>query len=158
MSENEEIIIPDKPRENANSLSISEIKEIIPHRYPMLLVDRILDFEPMKWAIGIKCVSADEHFFSGHFPDYPVMPGVLQIEALAQTGAVAVLSSPENKGKIAFFGGIRNARFSKQVIPGDVLEMRVRLIKSNGKVGVADGKAYVNGKIACRGELTFFIQ
>ncbi len=139
-------------------LNIQEIQKIIPHRYPFLLVDRITDFEPGVWAKGIKCVSANEMQFMGHFPEYPVMPGVLMIEALAQTGAVAILSMEEHKGKIAFFGGIKNARFRRQVIPGDVMELSVRIIKQKGPVGIGEGTVSVNGEVAVTAELTFAIQ
>jgi len=139
-------------------LNIQEIQKIIPHRYPFLLVDRITDFEPGVWAKGIKCVSANEMQFMGHFPDYPVMPGVLMIEALAQTGAVAILSKEENKGKIAFFGGIKNARFRRQVIPGDVLEMSVNIVKQKGPLGIGEGTITVNGEVAVSAELTFAVQ
>ena len=139
-------------------LNIQAIQNIIPHRYPFLLVDRITDFEPGVWAKGIKCVSANEMQFMGHFPDYPVMPGVLMIEALAQTGAVAILSKEENKGKIAFFGGIKNARFRRQVIPGDVLEMSVNIIKQKGPLGIGEGTITVNGEVAVSAELTFAVQ
>lgn len=138
-------------------LNITQIKEIIPHRYPFLLIDRITDFEAGQWAKGIKCVSANEPFFSGHFPDHPVMPGVLIIEALAQVGAVAILSLPENKGKIAFFGGIKNARFKQQVVPGDVLELTCKLTAFRGPVGFGKAVAKVNGKVAAQGELSFAV-
>nr|WP_330367497.1 3-hydroxyacyl-ACP dehydratase FabZ [Butyrivibrio sp. AE3006] len=144
-------------RENKNTLSAEEIAKILPHRYPFALVDRILDYEPGTWAVGRKCVSMDELFFQGHFPGKPIMPGVLIIEALAQTGAVAALSLPENKGKIALFGGIKNARFKKQVVPGDVLELRVNMIRSKGPVGVAEAEALVDGKVATRAEITFSV-
>lgn len=139
-------------------LNIQEIQKIIPHRYPFLLVDRITDFEAGVWAKGIKCVSANEMQFMGHFPEYPVMPGVLMIEALAQTGAVAILAMEENKGKIAFFGGIKNARFRRQVIPGDVMEMEVKIIKQKGPIGIGEGTITVNGQVAVTAELTFAIQ
>lgn len=139
-------------------LNSNEIQKILPHRYPFLLVDRILDFEPGKWAKGIKCVSANEMQFLGHFPEHHVMPGVLIIEALAQTGAVAMLAEKENKGKIALFGGIRNARFRKQVVPGDVLELSCEITSRRGPVGIGQATATVNGKVAVTAELTFAIQ
>lgn len=138
-------------------LNSNQIQEIIPHRYPFLLVDKILDFEPGKWAKGIKCVSANEMYFCGHFPQEHVMPGVLIIEALAQVGAVAVLSADENKGKIAYFGGIKDARFKRKVAPGDVLELEVELVKSRGPVGVGMAEAKVNGETAVKAELTFVV-
>ena len=138
-------------------LNSNQIQEIIPHRYPFLLVDRITDFEPGKFAKGIKCVSANEMQFCGHFPGQHVMPGVLIIEALAQVGAVAILSEEENKGKVAFFGGIKNARFKKQVIPGDVLELECELTARKGPIGYGNAVAKVDGKVAVIAELTFAI-
>ncbi len=138
-------------------LNSNQIQEIIPHRYPFLLVDRITDFEPGKFAKGIKCVSANEMQFCGHFPGQHVMPGVLIIEALAQVGAVAILSEEENKGKVAFFGGIKNARFKKQVIPGDVLELECELTARKGPIGYGNAVAKVDGKVAVTAELTFAI-
>ena len=135
----------------------NEIAQIIPHRYPFALVDRIVDGEEGKWAKGIKGVTVNEPFFTGHFPQYKVMPGVLIIEALAQVGAVAILSLPENKGKLAFFGGITNARFKKQVRPGDVLELSCELIERRGTIGFGKAVAKVDGKVAAQGELTFAI-
>lgn len=139
-------------------LNSNEIQQILPHRYPFLLVDKIVDMEPGKSAKGIKCVSANEMQFMGHFPQLHVMPGVLIIEALAQTGAVALLCEEENKGKIAFFGGIKNARFRKQVVPGDVLELSCEIISRRGPVGVGKATATVDGKVAVTAELTFAIQ
>lgn len=139
-------------------LNSNEIQQILPHRYPFLLVDRIVEMEPGKSAKGIKCVSANEMQFMGHFPQLHVMPGVLIIEALAQTGAVALLCEEENKGKIAFFGGIKNARFRKQVVPGDVLELSCEIISRRGPVGVGKATATVDGKVAVTAELTFAIQ
>ncbi len=139
-------------------LNSNEIQQILPHRYPFLLVDKIVEMEPGKSAKGIKCVSANEMQFMGHFPQMHVMPGVLIIEALAQTGAVALLCEEENKGKIAFFGGIKNARFRKQVIPGDVLELSCEIISRRGPVGVGKATAMVDGKVAVTAELTFAIQ
>ena len=138
-------------------LNSNQIQEILPHRYPFLLVDKIIDFEPGVKAIGRKCVTANEMQFLGHFPQKHVMPGVLIIEALAQTGAVAILSKEENKGKIALFGGIKNARFKRQVVPGDVLELHCEIIKEKGPVGIGKAEAYVDGKSAVAAELTFAI-
>ncbi|MCR4675126.1 MAG: 3-hydroxyacyl-ACP dehydratase FabZ [Lachnospiraceae bacterium] len=144
-------------RTEKNVLSAEEIAEILPHRYPFALVDRVEDYEPGSWAVGRKCVSMDEPFFQGHFPGKPIMPGVLIIEALAQTGAIAALSLPENKGKIALFGGIKNARFKKPVVPGDVLELRCHMIRQKGPVGVAEAEAKVDGKTVAKTEITFSI-
>ena len=138
-------------------LDVKQIEEIIPHRHPFLLVDYIEDYEPGEFAVGYKCVTFREDFFRGHFPQEPVMPGVLILEALAQTGAVAILSLPENKGKLAFFGGIKNARFKRQVVPGDVLELRCELTRQVGSVGFGKAEARVNGKLAAQGELTFAV-
>ena len=138
-------------------LDSNQIREIIPHRFPKQLVDKITDFEPGVWAEGVKCVSVNEPFFQGHFPEAHVMPGVLIIEALAQTGAVAILSEEENKGKIAFFGGIKNARFRKQVKPGDVLNLRCEIVEKRGPVGFGKAVATVNGKVACSAEISFAI-
>ncbi len=138
-------------------LNSNEIQKIIPHRYPFMLVDKIVDFEPGKSAKGIKCVSANEMFFMGHFPEEHVMPGVLIIEALAQVGAIAILSEEENKGKIAFFGGIKNARFKKQVKPGDVLQLECEIIARKGPVGFGKAVATVDGKVAAQAEISFAI-
>lgn len=138
-------------------LNINEIKQIIPHRYPFLLVDQITELEPGKKAVGIKNVTGNEEFFQGHFPDFPVMPGVLIVEAMAQVGAVALLSLDEYKGKIAFFAGIDKARFRQQVFPGDQLVMTVEMIKLRGSIGKAQAVARVNDKVAAEGELMFAI-
>lgn len=138
-------------------LNSNQIQEILPHRYPFLLVDRILDFEPGVMAVGRKCVTVNEMQFLGHFPQKHVMPGVLIIEALAQTGAVALLTKEENKGKIALFGGIRNARFKQQVVPGDVLELKCEIISMKGPVGIGKAEAFVDGKLAVKAELIFAI-
>jgi len=138
-------------------LNSNQIAEILPHRYPFALVDKITDYEPGVFAKGIKCVSVNEMHFLGHFPQQHVMPGVLILEALAQCGAVAVLSVPENKGKIAFFAGIKNARFKQQVVPGDVLELSCEITTVRGPMGVGEAVATVNGKVAAKAELTFAI-
>ena len=139
-------------------LGIKEIQEIIPHRHPFLLIDFIDELEPGVRAVGYKSITFNEPQFNGHFPGQPVMPGVLMIEALAQVGAVAILSLPENKGKIALFGGVKNARFKRQVIPGDVLELECTLTKRRGPVGIGACTATVNGETACTAELIFDIQ
>lgn len=138
-------------------LGIKEIEQIIPHRHPFLLVDKIEELEPGVKATGYKAVSFDEYYFRGHFPGEPVMPGVLQIEALAQVGAVAILSLEENKGKTAYFGGINSARFKRKVVPGDVLKLEVEIIKRKGPVGVGKAVASVDGQAAVIAELTFAI-
>lgn len=138
-------------------LTIDEIKEIIPHRYPFLLVDRILEVEEGKRAVGIKNVSANEEYFNGHFPDYPVMPGVLIIEALAQVGAVAILKKEEYREKLAFFAGIDNCRFKGQVKPGDQLHLEVEMTRMRGKIGKGKGIAKVDGKLVAEAELMFAI-
>lgn len=134
-----------------------QIAQILPHRYPFALVDRIVDGEPGKWARGIKCVTANEPFFQGHFPQKHVMPGVLLIEAMAQVGGVAILALPENRGKLAFLGRVHDARFKRQVVPGDVVEMECVLTKQRGPVGVGQCWATVNGEPAVTAELTFAI-
>ena len=138
-------------------LNSNQIEKILPHRYPFLLVDRVLDYKPGEYAKGIKSVSANEMHFLGHFPGQHVMPGVLIIEALAQTGAVALLSEEENKGKVVFFGGIKNARFKKQVVPGDRLELECEIISRRANVGIGKAVAKVDGVIAATAELTFAI-
>ena len=138
-------------------LDSNQIQQLLPHRYPFLLVDKIVDMEVGKWARGIKCVSANEMQFLGHFPEKHIMPGVLIMEALAQTGAVAILSEPENKGKIAVFGGIKNCRFKAQVVPGDVLELYCEMTDRRGPIGYGKAVAKVDGKGAAQGELSFVI-
>lgn len=138
-------------------MGTKEIMEIIPHRQPFLLLDTIEELEPGKRAVAKKCVSYNEPFFAGHFPGEPVMPGVLIVEALAQAGAVAILSQPDFKGKTAYFGAINNARFKQKVVPGDVLMLELEIIKQKGPVGVGSAKATVDGKVAVTAELTFAI-
>ncbi len=138
-------------------MGTKEIMEVIPHRQPFLLIDTIEELEPGKRAVGRKCVTFNDPFFAGHFPGEPVMPGVLIVEALAQTGAVAILSQPDFKGKTAYFGAINNARFKQKVVPGDVLELELEIIKQKGPVGIGSAKATVNGKLAVSAELTFVI-
>lgn len=136
-------------------LNIDEIKKIIPHRYPFLLVDQITELEPGKRAVGHKNVTINEPFFPGHFPEYPVMPGVLIVEALAQVGAVAVLSLPENAGKLAFFAGIDGVRFKRQVRPGDTLRLEVDLLSFKMGIGKGEARAYVGEQLAASGQMTF---
>lgn len=138
-------------------LNIEEIKAIIPHRYPFLLVDQITEVEENR-IVGKKNVTINEPFFQGHFPDYPVMPGVLILEALAQTGAVSILGKEENKGKIGFLAGIDKARFRRQVRPGDVLTLEVEITRIKGPIGKGRAKATVDGEIACEAEIMFAIQ
>lgn len=138
-------------------LDITEIKKIIPHRYPMLLIDRVEELIPGGKAVAKRNVTINEELFNGHFPGNPVMPGVLIVEALAQTGAVALLSLPEFKGKTAYFGGIKSAKFRKVVRPGDSLRLEVTLEKIRNNVGLGKAVATVDGKKACTAELTFMI-
>lgn len=136
-------------------LTIEQIMEIIPHRPPFLLIDRILELEEGARAVGLKQVTINEPFFQGHFPGQPIMPGVLQIEALAQVGAVALLSQPQNKGKIVLFARIDGVRFRKPVTPGDSLRLEVSLEKMRGPVGKGKGVATVDGAVVTEGEFTF---
>jgi len=138
-------------------LGINEIQEIIPHRYPFLLVDRIEELEEGKRVVAYKNVTMNEYFFQGHFPQEPVMPGVLIIEALAQAGAVALLLMEKYKGKIAYFTGIDKAKFRQRVVPGDTLKLEVEIIKIKGPAGIGKALATVNGKTAAEAELMFFI-
>lgn len=138
-------------------LGAKEIKEIIPHRYPMLLVDRVTEVVDGVSATGYKNVTINEQFFQGHYPDHPVMPGVLILEALAQVGAVAILSKEENKGKLPLFAGADKVRWKKQVVPGDRLDLSVEIIKMRGPIGVGKGIATVDGVTACVAEIMFAI-
>ena len=139
-------------------LDINEIKKILPHRYPMLLVDRILEVEPMKRAVGIKNITANEMQFLGHFPNEPIMPGVLLIEAMAQVGGVAMLYPEENRGKIAVFAKIDNVRFRKQVVPGDQVVTTAEVTKiMRGNMGIIHCEGKVDGKVACECDCTFAI-
>lgn len=132
-----------------------EIKNIIPHREPFLLVDQVEEMEEGKSITATKFVTEDEYYFQGHFPGRPIMPGVLQVEALAQAGAIAVLSMPEHKGKLAVFGAIKNARFKRQVVPGDVLTLKVTLDRLRTSTGTGIAEAYVGDELACKCEIMF---
>lgn len=138
-------------------LNKEEIKNIIPQREPFLMIDEVEEYVPGESCTAYKNVSKDEYYFKGHFPGNPIMPGVLIVEALAQTGAVAILSMEENKGKNALFGGIDKLRFKKQVVPGDRLKLEVKIIKRKGPIGIGEAIATVEGKVAVKGELTFAI-
>jgi len=139
-------------------MDTQEIKDVIPHRYPFLLVDKVLEVEEEKRVVGLKNVTANEPFFQGHFPDYPVMPGVLIVEALAQVGAIAVLGMEKNKGKIGFLAGIDKCRFKRQVKPGDQLKLEVEITRIKGPIGKGKGVATVDGEVACEAEIMFAIQ
>lgn len=140
-----------------NRLSLEEIKQILPHRDPFLMIDEVTDYEPGQYAVAIKKVTGEEEFFKGHFPGNPIMPGVMIIEALAQTGAVGVLTKEENRGKIALFGGIKDARFKRKVVPGDTLSLRVDIVADKGIVGVGKGEAYVGEELAAKVQFMFAI-
>ncbi|CAM3342749.1 3-hydroxyacyl-ACP dehydratase FabZ [Saccharibacillus brassicae] len=136
-------------------LDSQQIQEIIPHRPPFLLVDRILEVEPGKRAVGIKNVTVNEPFFAGHFPGYPVMPGVLIVEALAQVGSVAMMIVEENRGKLGFFAGIDGFRFRGQVKPGDTLQLEVEMTRFKGMIGKGHAVAKVDGKVVAEGDMMF---
>lgn len=138
-------------------LNSSDIQKIIPHRYPMLLIDKIVELQEGEMAVGIKNVTFNEQFFQGHFPENPVMPGVLIIEALAQTGAVAILSLEKFKGKTVYFGGIKSAKFKKMVCPGDTLKLVTNITKLKGSFGIGSAIAYVDEEIAAEAELIFAV-
>ncbi len=138
-------------------LGIKEIRDILPHRYPFLMIDRVEEVYEGKSAKGYKNVTINEPFFNGHFPKYPVMPGVLILEALAQMGAVCMLSKEEFKGKIGFLVGADKVRWKKQVMPGDRLDLEVEIVKVKGSIGIGKGKAMVDGNLVCQGEIMFAI-
>jgi 3-hydroxyacyl-[acyl-carrier-protein] dehydratase len=133
----------------------AQIMEVLPHRDPFLFVDEVMEMEVGKSVKAIKYVQEEEYYFKGHFPQEKVMPGVLIIEALAQAGGIGVLSMPENSGKLAYLGGVKNAKFRQKVVPGDILTLEVTLDKIKARAGIGTGTAYVNGKMACRMEMTF---
>lgn len=147
-----------KEHEKPCALDSVQIQAILPHRYPMLLIDQVIDYEPGVYAIAEKSTTINEGYFQGHFPSNPVMPGVLITEALAQTGALALLTMPEYKGKTVYFGGIKNARFKQMVKPGDRLRLEVKLEKLRGNAGIGNAKAIVKDKLACTAELIFVIK
>ena len=136
-------------------LDIDAIKRTIPHRFPFLLVDRIIECEPGQMAVGLKAVSGNEPFFQGHFPDYPLMPGVLILEALAQVAAICVQVMPEYQGKLGVFAGLDNVRFKRQVRPGDLLRLEVKITKLRMPLGTASAEATVDGQLAARADLMF---
>lgn len=138
-------------------LTVKEIKDILPHRYPFLMIDIVEEVVEGKSAKGYKNVTINENFFNGHFPEYPVMPGVLILEALAQMGAICILSKDEFKGKIGFLVGADKVRWKKQVMPGDKLELEIEIVKLRGSIGVGKGKATVDGSLVCEGEIMFAI-
>jgi 3-hydroxyacyl-[acyl-carrier-protein] dehydratase len=138
-------------------MDAAAIQRVIPHRYPFLLIDRVLELEPGKRIVGLKNVTANEEFFQGHFPDRPIMPGVLIVEALAQAGAVLALSQPEDRGKLPLFAGINNFRFRRPVVPGDQLRLEVEFTMRRGPIGRGQARATVDGLVAAEGELTFAI-
>ena len=160
MSENQihtQLYSSERKEQKTMQFNSDEIKKILPHRYPFLLVDRITACDPGKYADGRKCVSVNEMQFCGHFPVQSVMPGVLVLEALAQTGAVALLTEEENKGRLVFFGGVKQARFRRPIIPGDVIEMHCEIIGRKGPIGFGKAVATVDGKTAVTAELSFAI-
>ena len=141
----------------ANSLDIKGIMEIIPHRHPFLLIDKVEDYEPGQYCVAYKNITYDESFFRGHFPEYPITPGVLMVEALAQTGAVAILSQEEFRGKIAVFAGIDNCKFKRQIVPGDTVRLETKITQVRGPIGVGEAEATVDGKTAVKCTLKFAI-
>lgn len=141
----------------SNYLNIGEIKDIIPHRYPFLMVDKAQILTPGKKGLGFKNVTINEPFFQGHFPDEAIMPGVLILEALAQVGAIVLLSEEEFQGKTPYFAGLNKVRFKRKVVPGDVLKMEVEITRLRGSIGIGQGKAFVDDQLACEGEFLFAI-
>ena len=134
---------------------IQEIMGFLPHRYPLLLIDRIIEFDPGKRVVALKNVTMNEQFFQGHFPDYPIMPGVLVVEAMAQAGAIIMMQAiPDRKSKLAVFSGIERAKFRRSVVPGDQLRIEVDVLSMRPRAGRMEGKAYVDGKLACEAILT----
>ena len=138
-------------------LTVKEIRDILPHRYPFLMIDRVEEVVEGKSAKGYKNITINENFFNGHFPEYPVMPGVLILEALAQMGAICILSMEDFKGKIGFLVGADKVRWKKQVMPGDKLNLEIEIVKLRGSIGVGKGKATVDGSLVCEGEIMFAI-
>ena len=138
-------------------MDINEIKEMLPHRYPFLLVDRVLELVPNERVVALKNVTVNENFFNGHFPAKPVMPGVLIIEAMAQAAGLAMLSQEEHKGKIPFFTGIDNARFRRTIVPGDQIIIEAKVTKLRGNVGRVSAVAKVDGQVAAEGDLMFIL-
>ncbi len=141
----------------ANSLDINGIKAIIPHRHPFLLLDKVEDYEPGQFCVAYKNFTFDEWFFKGHFPEQPIVPGVLTVEALAQAGAVAILSQEDFKGKIAVFAGIDNCKFKRQIVPGDQVRLETKITQVRGPVGVGEALATVDGQVAVKCTLKFAI-